>query len=154
MWDSGREKKQQPWQYPALLWLTCTLRTPAAALSPHALVPHAASVSPRSTARTSARARRYSQGRQPCATAAAQTERTTQPPPPPPPHPREPRCRSFPSLCPRPANHQAARAATGIIDRRHQPIAARQRAVRGTRALKQTTVGSARALPLPVAQLR
>lgn len=70
--------------------------------------------------------------------------RSRQPPP-----PRSlawPRRHGFPSLCPRLANHQAARVGTRIIDRHSQPIIERQRAVRGTRALlKEATVGRKRA---------
>lgn len=52
--------------------------------------------------------------------------------------PAWPHCHSFPSLCLRLANHQAASVGTGIIDRRHQPIIARQGAVRAL--LKQATI--------------
>lgn len=48
-----KEEKQQPRKYPALLSPTCALRAAAAAPSPHALVPHAASAFPHSTAQHS-----------------------------------------------------------------------------------------------------
>lgn len=157
MWnrERKREEKQQPRKYPALLSPTCALRAAAAAPSPHALVPHAASAFPHSTAR--ARSRRYSQAAEAAAPLPAlplralrHTEcgvRSTQPRPPPPPAASRagPRRRSFPSLCPRLANQQAARVGTGITDRRHQPIIARMRAVLGTRApLEQAAVDKKR----------
>lgn len=138
-----KREKQQSQKYPELRSPTCTLRKAAAPPPPHALVPHAASASVHSTARASTR-HRCRQGDEATVRLPALPLRAlhhtggAEEVTPPATSPARPHCHSFPSLCLRLANHQAASVGTGIIDRRHQPTIARQGAVRAL--LKRATI--------------
>lgn len=144
---TGREKrsKQQPRKYPAPLSSSRPLLHSPSSLTPPLPVSTAQQGPELDAIPREARPRHdfHASVKSPAPRQGNGAVQLVLPRPPPPPAASLacPRRHSLPSLCPRLANHQAIRAGTGIIDRKHQPIIARQRAVPCTRALLTEATG-------------